>query len=101
MSVPRSAIIVPNSPSATASIAWSPNLLASHRSKAVGVPPRWMWPRTTARASAPVRLSISLAIRSPMPPRRTWPKASFSPETSVMSPPSCGTAPSETTRIGE
>ena len=36
-----------------------------------------------------------------MPPSRTWPKASTSVETSVMSPPSFGIAPSETTMIGE
>ena len=98
--VPRSATIFPKSPSATASMACRPNRVASHRSNAVGVPPRWMWPSTTARASLPVRSSISRASRSPMPPSRTCPKASFSPETSVMSPPSAGTAPSETTMIG-
>ena len=68
---------------------------------ATGRPPRWVWPRTTALASLPVRDSISLARRSPMPPSRTCPNASFSPETSVMSPPSAGTAPSATTMIGE
>src|ERR1022692_3251447 len=33
--------IVPNAPSITERMAWTPNLVASTRSKAVGVPPRW------------------------------------------------------------
>ncbi len=44
----------PSSPSFTASMACSPNRVASTRSNAVGVPPRWMWPSTTVRASLPV-----------------------------------------------
>src|SRR5262249_45340917 len=47
ISVPRKAIIVPQSPSCTASMACSPNRVASTRSNADGVPPRWMWPSTT------------------------------------------------------
>ena len=47
-------------PRATASIACSPKRVASQRSNAVGVPPRCTWPSTTARASLPVRSSISL-----------------------------------------
>ena len=58
MSAPRSATILPQSPSCTASIACSPNRVASQRSNAVGVPPRWMWPSTVVRASLPVRSSI-------------------------------------------
>ena len=38
--------------------------MASQRSNAVGVPPRWTCPRTTARASLPVRSSISEASRA-------------------------------------
>ena len=40
MSVPRSATIWPNAPSATARIACAPKRVASTRSNAVGVPPR-------------------------------------------------------------
>ena len=64
-----------------ASIAASPSRVASTRSKAVGVPPRWMWPSTVARVSKPVRSSISRSSRWPMPPRRAWPNSSVSPAT--------------------
>ena len=40
------------------------------------MPPRWTWPRTTARVSNPVRCSISTSSRCPIPPRRTWPNSS-------------------------
>ena len=46
-------------PSCAASIAASPSLVASTRSNAVGVPPRWTCPSTVARVSNPVRSSIS------------------------------------------
>src|SRR5215218_8592665 len=59
MSVPRRATMTPDCPSCTASIAARPNRVASTRSNADGVPPRWTWPRTTARASRPVRSSTS------------------------------------------
>ena len=75
---PRSAVILPQSPASAASIACSPKRVASTRSKAVGVPPRWTWPSTVARASLPVRRSISPSSQWAMPPRRTWPKASSS-----------------------
>ncbi len=54
-------------------MACSPKRVASQRSKALGVPPRWMCPRTVVRASLPVRFSISFAASSPTPERRTWP----------------------------
>ena len=47
----RSATIDPNAPSCTASMAAMPNRVASTRSNAVGVPPRWTWPSTMARVS--------------------------------------------------
>src|SRR5215469_17481232 len=40
ISVPRSATMLPNAPSATALAAWTPNRVARTRSNAVGVPPR-------------------------------------------------------------
>ena len=43
---------------ATASMACRPNRVASTRSNADGVPPRWMCPSTVVRASLPVRFSI-------------------------------------------
>ena len=49
--VPRSAGIVPQRRLAAASIAAMPRRVASTRSNAVGVPPRWMWPSTVARVS--------------------------------------------------
>ena len=70
MSVPRSATIVPNRPSSTASIARTPKRVASTRSYAVGVPPRWTWPRIVMRVSNPVRASISRSSATPIPPRR-------------------------------
>ena len=73
--------------------------MASTRSKAVGVPPRWTWPRTVARASWPVRSSISASSQWPIPPRRAWPKASVAPWSAIGIPP-FGSAPSETTTIG-
>ena len=76
MSVPRSAVIVPHLPASAASIACRPKRVASTRSKAVGVPPRWTWPSTVARVSLPVRRSISPSSQWAIPPRRTWPKAS-------------------------
>ncbi len=76
ISVPRSAVIVPQRPASAASIACRPKRVASTRSKAVGVPPRWTWPRTVARVSLPVRRSISPSSQWAIPPRRTWPKAS-------------------------
>ena len=38
-----------------------PKRVASTRSRGVGVPPRWTWPRTVTRVSKPVRSSISRA----------------------------------------
>ena len=70
MSVPRSAVILPHSPASAASIACSPNRVASTRSNAVGVPPRCTWPSTVARVSLPVRCSISPSSQWAMPPRR-------------------------------
>lgn len=49
---------MPKSPSRTASTACRPKRVASQRSKALGVPPRWTWPRTVVRASWPVRLYL-------------------------------------------
>jgi hypothetical protein len=73
-----------------------PKRVARMRSKAVGVPPRWTWPRIVTRVSNPVRSSMSRATRLPMPPSRTWPKASSSSVwTSIV--PSVGVAPSATT----
>ncbi len=97
--MPRSATIAPNAPSATARIACTPKRVASTRSNAVGVPPRWMWPSTATRASLPVRCSISLASICPTPPKRTWPNASRS--STATSLPVLGCAPSATTTIGE
>ena len=45
MSVPCSATICAKAASWTASTAAAPKRVASTRSTAVGVPPRWMWPR--------------------------------------------------------
>ena len=67
---------MPHSPLFAASIAWRPKRVASTRSNAVGVPPRWTWPRTVARVSLPVRFSISPSSQWAIPPSRTWPKAS-------------------------
>ena len=88
-SCPRSAGIVPQRRSSAASIAASPSRVASTRSKAVGVPPRWMWPSTVARVSKPVRCSISRSSSCPIPPRRSWPNSSLSPLT-ISIVPSCG-----------
>ncbi len=101
MSVPRSATIVAELPCrATASMACRPKRVASTRSNAVGVPPRWMWPSTEVRASLPVRASMPDASQSPMPASRTWPNAS-SVWSLVIRSPSAGSAPSATTMIGE
>ena len=51
----------PSRPSAAASAAAMPKRVASTRSNAVGVPPRWTWPRIVTRVSNPVRPSISEA----------------------------------------
>jgi hypothetical protein len=75
-----------------------PEAGASQRSRAVGVPPRWMWPSTVVRASLPVRFSISFSSICPMPPSRTCPNESSSPSASTIVP-SAGVAPSETTMI--
>ncbi|CAM5292879.1 hypothetical protein SVIOM74S_10103 [Streptomyces violarus] len=80
-------------------MACSPKRVASQRSKALGVPPRWMWPRTVVRASLPVRFSISLASHSPTPESRACPKESSDWSFKTMSP-SLGMAPSATTTIG-
>ena len=61
ISLPASATIWPNAPSCTASMAAMPKRVDSTRSKAVGVPPRWTWPRIVTRVSKPVRSSISSA----------------------------------------
>ena len=58
---------------ATASVAATPKRVASTRSKATGVPPRWTWPRIVVRVSMPVRFSSSAATTWAMPPRRRWP----------------------------
>ena len=50
------------------------------------------------RDSNPVRFSISSATTLPMPPRRTWPNWSTSPDVRA-SVPSLGVAPSATTTI--
>ena len=81
MRVPRSAGMTPQRASFAASAAARPSRVASTRSKAVGVPPRWMWPSTVARDSMPVRSSISCSSRWPMPPRRAWPNSSSPPVT--------------------
>ena len=102
-----SATIVPKAPSWTAATAATPKRVASTRSKAVGVPPRWMWPRVVTRASKPVRRSISSAsqVADPAQPgvaelvdraSSTWPRRADS-----ASGPSAGTAPSEMTTIDE
>ena len=57
-----------------------------------------MCPSTVARASKPVRCSISRSSRWPIPPRRAWPNSSAAPST-VSIVPSLGTAPSATTTI--
>ena len=75
----RSAGIMPHLRSLAASMAAMPKRVASTRSKAVGVPPRWMWPSTVARVSKPVRCSISRSSSWPMPPSRAWPNSSSSP----------------------
>jgi hypothetical protein len=59
------AVIIPHSPACAASIAARPSLVASTRSNAVGVPPRWTWPRTVARVSYTVRFSISCSAADP------------------------------------
>ena len=73
MSVPRSAVMLPKSPRCAASTACQPKRVASTRSYAVGVPPRWTWPRMTGRASLPRRCSSSTASRLPIPAKRSWP----------------------------
>src|SRR5437588_53493 len=88
----------PKAPSCTASMAPMPKRVASTRSKAVGVPPRWTWPRIVTRDSNPVRFSISSATTLPMPPRRTWPNWSTSPDCRLIVP-SLGAAPSATTTM--
>ena len=80
-------------------MACSPNLVASTRSNAVGLPPRWTCPSTVVRASFPVRWAISDSNRFPIPERRTWPNGSTSPSRGG-NVPSRGTAPSATTIIG-
>ena len=67
-SLPRRAAILPHSAFFTASAALRPYRVARMRSWAVGVPPRWRWPRTTWRVSMPVLSFISSARVSPMPP---------------------------------
>ena len=44
--------------------------VARKRSRAVGVPPRCVWPSTVTRVSYPVAFVISSATTCPMPPRR-------------------------------
>ena len=57
MSCPRSDTIWPYSPACAASAALTPNRVASTRSYAVGVPPRWTWPSTVTRTSLLIRFS--------------------------------------------
>ena len=71
----RSATIRPIRPSTARSAAWMPNRVASTRSRAVGTPPRWMWPRTVTRASKPVSSSSRAATTArdaaePLEPER-------------------------------
>src|SRR5439155_1702669 len=63
---PASAAIVPP-PSSRMSTAAAPSLLARMRSRAVGVPPRWMWPRTPTRGSSCVNRRTSSARRKTRP----------------------------------
>ena len=51
-------IITLDLPSSKASTACTPSRLAKIRSKAVGEPPRWTWPRTVTRI--PLRSEFSL-----------------------------------------
>ena len=51
ISAPRTATILPKSPWPTSQAAAQPRRVASTRSNAVGVPPRWTCPRTVARTS--------------------------------------------------
>ena len=78
---PVSATIRPKVPAATSSAACAPKRVASERSKAMGVPPRWTWPSTTERASPPSSASMASASRSPTPAfaSRVWPNSSTSP----------------------
>ena len=55
----------PSGRSLAASIAAMPQRVASTRSNAVGVPPRWTWPSTVARVSKPVRASTSRSSTLP------------------------------------
>ncbi len=75
-----------------------PKRVASTRSNAVGVPPRWVWPSTVVRVSKPVRDSISPSSRCPIPPRRSCPNSSV-PALTVSIVPSRGSAPSATTTM--
>ena len=50
-----------------------PSWVASTRSKAVGVPPRWTCPRMVTLVSIPVRCSISAAMYWLIPPSRGRP----------------------------
>src|SRR4051812_13166677 len=97
MALPRSAAIFPHSLRATMSAAWTPKRVASTRSNAVGVPPRWMWPSTVERVSKPVAFSINSAICCPIPPSRMWPNSSsFS---LIFDSPAASLAPSATTTM--
>ena len=58
---------MPKAPSWTAATAATPKRVASTRSKAVGVPPRWTCPSVVTRASKPVRCSISIGQPGPDP----------------------------------
>ena len=80
-------------------MAATPNRVASTRSNAVGVPPRWTWPRIVTRVSKPVRCSISSASMLPIPPRRAWPNCVHLAAMRALSVPSSGVAPSATTTI--
>ena len=61
---PCRATILPNCPVAIISVAYPPIRVAKLRSKAVGAPPRWMYPSTVSLVSNPVSYSISWAIYS-------------------------------------
>ena len=59
----------------------SPKRVARTRSNAMGVPPRWTWPSTTGRASAPIASEIRSARVSATPALASWawPNSSTSP----------------------
>ena len=64
ISFPFSVTIRPNCPPAINSVACPPMRVDKLRSKGVGEPPRWIYPKTVSRVSIPVSYSISCAIYS-------------------------------------